>query len=426
MKFKSICIGVLLFVLGGAASLFGVSILVYKNFMADKPGGIAGKDIIMHHEATYRMPGKDIFVLSIDGGGIFGIIPAQIIVDLNKELSDIYKQKINGESPPELWEYFNTISGTSTGSIIAAGLSIDQGGGHALRPECILNEYKKDLFKINGYYRGSNWFYQSYDVARFLIKNDPIYKIDGVKKEIERIFPNKTMSNSLTYLVIPFVSVTDGGFSYATNTNVSFANYWFYNNHVAFSSDKTPVSKVIISSSSALPYFALSDFKIPLSYEIKNDSSQKKHTHEFVGADGGFYQNDPVFLSIAESRRKFGSNSNIHVVSLGTGLSPKTSYETMDDKFIYPVKGLGVLLHIVAGMMRSSSSVANEYFLTDPTIEYFRIDKALPSGFKENIADSSNENTKKIQDQADILSKSAHKMIHNIALELFESKFSSK
>ncbi|WP_162870683.1 MULTISPECIES: patatin-like phospholipase family protein [Acetobacter] len=325
-----------------------------------------------------------------------------------------------------MWEYFNTISGTSTGSIIAAGLSIDQGGGHALSPETILSEYKKDLFKINGYRAGENWFFQSYDVIKFLITNDPIYKIDGVENEIENIFLNKTISTSLSYLVILFVSVNDGGFAYATNENVSFPNYWFQNKHMTFSSDKMPISKIIISSSSALPYFALSDFKIPLSYELESDLSKKEHPHEFVGADGGFYQNDPVFLSISESRRKFGSDSNIHVVSLGTGLSPRSSYETMDDTFTYPVKGLGVLFHLAAGLMRSSSSVANEYFLTDPTIEYFRIDRALPSGFKENIADSSNENTKNIQCQANIISNSAHEMIHKIALELFESKFPYK
>lgn len=89
MRYKSVFTGILIFILGCSSSLFIVSIIVYKDFMADKPRGVVGKDIILHHEATYRMPGKDIFVLSIDGGGIFGIIPAQIIVELNKELSYI-------------------------------------------------------------------------------------------------------------------------------------------------------------------------------------------------------------------------------------------------------------------------------------------------------------------------------------------------
>jgi len=55
-------------------------------------------------------------VLSIDGGGIRGIIPAAILVELEKRLERA------GKSKP-LCRYFDLIAGTSTGGIIAAGLT---------------------------------------------------------------------------------------------------------------------------------------------------------------------------------------------------------------------------------------------------------------------------------------------------------------
>jgi len=58
------------------------------------------------------MPG--IKVLSIDGGGIRGIIPAIILRQLQKRLGK------------NLYEVFDLIAGTSTGGIIALGIGTRQ------------------------------------------------------------------------------------------------------------------------------------------------------------------------------------------------------------------------------------------------------------------------------------------------------------
>jgi len=67
------------------------------------------------------------FILSIDGGGIRGIIPAKILVDLERRL------KSKGK-PKQLWEYFDLVAGTSTGAIIAAGLTCPGPGHHRRLP----------------------------------------------------------------------------------------------------------------------------------------------------------------------------------------------------------------------------------------------------------------------------------------------------
>ena len=61
--------------------------------------------------------GNLITVLSIDGGGIRGIIPGIILAFLESEL-----QKLDGENA-RLADYFDVIAGTSTGGLVTAMLS---------------------------------------------------------------------------------------------------------------------------------------------------------------------------------------------------------------------------------------------------------------------------------------------------------------
>ena len=63
---------------------------------------------------------KTRFVLSIDGGGIRGIIPALVLAQLEKTTS----QPVS--------ELFDLIVGTSTGGILALGLSLQDGEGRPL------------------------------------------------------------------------------------------------------------------------------------------------------------------------------------------------------------------------------------------------------------------------------------------------------
>ena len=53
-------------------------------------------------------------ILSIDGGGIKGLIPATLLSEIQKHI----------DGP--IWSYFDLICGTSTGGIIALGLGIEK------------------------------------------------------------------------------------------------------------------------------------------------------------------------------------------------------------------------------------------------------------------------------------------------------------
>ncbi len=59
-------------------------------------------------------------ILALDGGGIRGVITLEILAEMEQQL----KQKLNKGDDFRLGDYFDYIGGTSTGAIIAAGLSI--------------------------------------------------------------------------------------------------------------------------------------------------------------------------------------------------------------------------------------------------------------------------------------------------------------
>jgi patatin-like phospholipase/acyl hydrolase len=59
---------------------------------------------------------RTVRILSIDGGGIRGLIPAMVLAEIERRLQEL------GRALP-LGRYFDFIAGTSTGSIITMGLA---------------------------------------------------------------------------------------------------------------------------------------------------------------------------------------------------------------------------------------------------------------------------------------------------------------
>ena len=55
-------------------------------------------------------------ILSIDGGGIRGIVPALILMELEKQIEKVTKKR-----DIYISDYFDLIAGNSTGGILACG-----------------------------------------------------------------------------------------------------------------------------------------------------------------------------------------------------------------------------------------------------------------------------------------------------------------
>jgi len=63
-------------------------------------------------------PNRPRRLLSIDGGGLCGLIPAEALIEIEKQLDDL-----TGDPQP-LCNRFDLIGGTSTGAILAAGIAL--------------------------------------------------------------------------------------------------------------------------------------------------------------------------------------------------------------------------------------------------------------------------------------------------------------
>ena len=59
-------------------------------------------------------------ILALDGGGIRGALTLGFL----KRMEDILRERAGGDPEFRLNDYFDLIAGTSTGSIIAAGLAV--------------------------------------------------------------------------------------------------------------------------------------------------------------------------------------------------------------------------------------------------------------------------------------------------------------
>jgi uncharacterized protein len=109
-----------------------------------------------------------INILSIDGGGVRGIVPATIL------------NRIEVDTGKKIIDFFDVIAGTSTGGIIAAALAAGVNSGELV---ALYLDRAKEIFKQSFFDRLSG-------VDEYLEAN---YNNKGLKKELEKIFGNTTL-----------------------------------------------------------------------------------------------------------------------------------------------------------------------------------------------------------------------------------------
>lgn len=216
------------------------------------------------------MKNKLFYILSIDGGGIRGIFAAHILKRIEEELKIKFSQQ------------FDIITGTSTGSIIAAGLAID----YPIKK--IVDLYKskgKDIFYHN-YSEKNNWF-------NWKVLFQSKYNNQNLKKELFKVFKEKTMSDTKTRLIIPATDISNG------NVFVIKSNY-----DTDFVRDKDiRMTDAILASCSAPTFF------------------NPHFIEKYLLADGGLWANNPSLLALTEAmgKRIKIPKENIKILSIGTG-----------------------------------------------------------------------------------------------------------
>ncbi|XP_050134381.1 patatin-like protein 1 isoform X3 [Malus sylvestris] len=236
----------------------------------------------MEKKSSSPRHGNLITILSIDGGGIRGIIPGALLAYLESEL-----QKLDGEDA-RLADYFDVISGTSTGGLIATMLVAPNENNRPLfAAKDIVPFYLSNCPKI--FPRSSGLCATVNDLVKAL--TGPKYDGKYLHKLVREIIGDKRLDQTLTNLVVPT-------FDIKKLLPVIFSSYQVSSRPVL----NARLSDICIGTSAAPTY-------LPAYYFENKD--QQGESKEFNLIDGGIAANNPIEPKDLYDR--------FLLISLGTG-----------------------------------------------------------------------------------------------------------
>ena len=225
-------------------------------------------------DASEPDEGRPIRVLSIDGGGIRGILPAIVLAELERR---------TGKASSKL---FDLMAGTSTGGIVALGLSMpDERGEPAWRAEELIEIYARDgirLFPAVPLGEIRAMFHRRYDEAE-------------IATLLHGYFGDTMLSQAACDVLVTSYDVVGREALILTNRSAR-----------EDPALDMPMRIAARATAAAPTYFA------PI------ESTFGSPPRERVLIDGSVFANNPAMCAFTElQRRNYGSN--VIVVSLGTG-----------------------------------------------------------------------------------------------------------
>lgn len=246
-----------------------------KQPLAPIPTTLRSSGIRSDHRYQQSWNRREFRILSIDGGGIRGVLPAKILAECEREF-------LGGEPAGQ---YFDMIAGTSTGGIIALGL------GSSLPAGKILDLYIKQgetIFPSAPVRSGlRKWVAEKKQRARDLRKVR--YSPDALKEMLEEIFGDRLLGEAGKRLVIPT-------FDAHTKVNVLKTPH-----HPDFQRDWQQKMVDVALATSAAPTF----------FPPHQVGTQ-------IYADGGVWANNPVMLALVDALTCYElDRHSIRILSLG-------------------------------------------------------------------------------------------------------------
>lgn len=236
-------------------------------------------------------------VLSLDGGGIRGIIPAMVLAEIERR---------TGRSTADL---FDLVAGTSTGGILALGLTKP---GQDDRPQYSAEDLI-GLYETKGGEIFSRPVWHRIHSVGSLAEEK--YPSGGIEKVAREYFGDVRVAQALTEVLVT---------AYEVEGRVP----WFFKRRHAKDPNKKGhnllMRDVARATSAAPTYFE------PLQLAVGPEGNRA-----FI--DGGVHSNNPAMCAYVEARKIHPEENDFLVVSLGTGeLTRSLSYKE--------VKGWGLAL----------------------------------------------------------------------------------
>lgn len=315
---------------------------------------------------------KKIRILSLDGGGIRGILSGTILTYIEEEL-----QKKTNNPNASISQYFDFIAGTSTGGILSMiYLCPNEEGENKFKARQALNIYLEqgdDIFDIT--------FGKKIESFNGIF--DEKYSEKELEKSLKEYFQDTRLSETLKPCLI-------------TSYDIRNRKAFFFTSLEAKSEVRDFYLKDVARATSAAPTY----------FEASRIKSIYGSPHSLI--DGGVFANNPSLCAYAEARTiKFSevlnnmekpdmpSAKDMLIISIGTG-SVKQPYHYEDFKDAGVLKWIKPLIDI----MMSGNSETVDYQLKKiyETLsrknceDYYRIqpklihaDSAMDNGKPENL-----------------------------------------
>ncbi len=244
---------------------------------------------------------KTLRILSIDGGGLRGVVPVTILSEIQNRLNP----------KKEIWECFDLIAGTSTGGLITCAITMRDKNASIKKAKYSLNDILniyinrgKEIFPLH---KGlSHVVHEVEDVFR------PTFSEDGIAKVFRDILGDSKISDCLTNIIVS---------TYDLNNNIAL----FFKSLDNAKNDllDAELYDICRATSAGPTYLPTYRFNYP-----KNPDTELPHRNCI---DGGVYVNNPSMAALAEIIKNcnFYDNSitdsndvdytKIFVLSIGTG-----------------------------------------------------------------------------------------------------------
>ncbi|XP_006659498.2 patatin-like protein 2 [Oryza brachyantha] len=226
--------------------------------------------------ASSSSPGdkvKLVTVLSIDGGGVRGIIPATVLAFLEKKL-----QEVDENPDARIADYFDVVAGTSTGGLLTAMLTApDKSSGRPLFAAKDLAKFYVD--NSPNIFPQKNWVLSKI-AGTLRMVSGPKYDGKYLHSILREKLGDTRLSDTLTNVVIPT-------FDIANLQPTIFSKF-----ELKYKPLKNALLSDISIGTSAAPTFFPAHY-----FETKDDRGQ---TREFNLVDGGLAANNPTLCAMSQ------------------------------------------------------------------------------------------------------------------------------
>jgi uncharacterized protein len=324
-------------------------------------------------------------VLALDGGGIRGLIPAHVLKEIETHMGK------------PISKMFDLLAGTSTGGILALGLTKPDDTGE---PQFTASDMC-DLYLEEGAKIFPNSILQEVKTLHGLA--EARYPSGPIEQILAQRFGDTMLSKALTEVVIPSYDLSAPG------------PYFFKREYAKSETEDWDVRMALVAraTSAAPTYFD------PAVLPAADMHGQ----HALV--DGGTFANNPTLSGYVDALLLSKEIPRIVVVSIGTGLAPQTPgsgpipIEAGDVGDFGLVKWARPILEVVLdGVPKAVEYQMKAIQAAHPdALGYYRLQSGLPTA-SHALDDASAENCAKLVADAEALIEGSTATLEQIYAEL--------